>query len=342
MLPALLGSLVVHVGAWGAARLSAQEPERGPAHETRESEPIDLWTGATAALPGSGDASRPVDDRAAPAGSPATPAPAGAAPPRAPVERGAEAGGVEAPPATAATAAPRGQAPPATAATAAPRGQAPPATAATAAPRARAVPRPSAAAPRPGEERRAPAAAGRAVGQARSAAARSSDDAGEGGQGDFGAAGSSAARSLGRAFTRAIPPACQGDPIWATLPPGSAGKARFVIDIDDAGRIASWRPEGEEPPARQLGNLAKRTIALLGGGTFAVARGAVTAGRQTLEVSAVVRAGAGDEETGAPADLAWRFEGGRGRASFAQPGGRHVEIVVQVVRTEVARGTPPG
>ncbi|MGK4006679.1 hypothetical protein WMF31_28925 [Sorangium sp. So ce1036] len=325
MLPALLGSLVVHVGAWGAARLSAQEPERGPAQETRESAPIDLWTGATAALPGSGDASRAVDDRAAPAGSPATPAPAGAAPPRAPVERGAEAGSVEAPPATAA-----------------PRGQAPPATAATAAPRARAAPRPSAAAPRPGEERRAPAAAGRAVGQARSAAARSSDDAGEGGRGDFGAAGSSAVRSLGRAFTRAIPPACQGDPIWATLPPGSAGKARFVIDIDDAGRIASWRPEGEEPPARQLGNLAKRTIALLGGGTFAVARGAVTAGRQTLEVSAVVRAGAGDEETGAPADLAWRFEGGRGRASFAQPGGRHVEIVVQVVRTEVARGAPPG
>ncbi|WP_233562682.1 hypothetical protein, partial [Sorangium cellulosum] len=205
----------------------------------------------------------------------------------------------------------------------------------------RATPRPSVAPRREGEgEERA--ADERAGDPTRSTAARTSGGAGEGGEGNFGAAGSSAVRSLGRAFTRAIPPACQADPSWATLPLGSAGKARIVIDIDDAGHIASWRPEGEEPLARHLGNLAKRTIALLGSGTFAVARGAVTAGKQTLEVSAVIRAGAEDGETGAPADLAWRFEGGRGKASFAQPGGRVVEVVVQVVRTEVARGAPPG
>lgn len=330
MLPALLVSLAVHLGVLGAMRRPAQEPESAPPPETREPEPIDLWTGTTAALPGSGGASRPVGDREAPAGSPASPAPAEAAPPpRAPAEGGAKAGSGTAPPApSAAPSAAATSAASTASATAAPRPQAPPTTTA---PRARA---PS----RPGDGRRVPAAAG----SARAAAARPSADAGEGGEGDFGAAGSSATRSLGRAFTRAIPPACQGDPIWATLPLGNAGKARFVIDIDEAGRIASWRPEGDEPPARQLNNLAKRTIALLGGGTFAVARGAVTAGRQTLEISAVIRAGAGDEGAGAPADLAWRFEGDRGRASFTQPGGRQVEIVVQVVRTEVARGAPPG
>lgn len=326
MLPAFLVSALVHLGAWSSARLSPEVPASDPAEPAAEREPIDLWTGLTAALPGSGGATRPSDarsgrdeagERGEPTSMPAARAPADADGPTAPAERHAEAGGEPAPPMTAA-----------------PHGQA--------APRPTATPRPKAT-PRPAERRREPAANGEAGAPARSAAARTSAGAGEDGEGDFGAVGVSAVRNLGRAFTRAIPPACQADPIWATLPPGSAGKARFVIDIDDAGHIATWRPEpGGEEPARHLSNLAKRTIALLGGGTFAVARGAVTAGKQTLEVSAVVRVGEDAGETGAPADLAWRFEGGRGKASFVQPGGRLVEVVVQVVRTEVARGAPPG
>ncbi|WP_437298727.1 hypothetical protein [Sorangium sp. So ce426] len=328
MLPALLVSALVHLGAWSSARLGPEAPASDPAEPAAEREPIDLWTGLTAALPGSGGAARPSDarsgrdeagERGEPTSMPAARAPADASRPTAPAERPAETGGEPAPPLVRA---------------AAPRGPA--------APRPKATPRPRAT-PRPAERRRDPAATGEAGAPARSAAARTSAGAGEDGEGDFGAAGVSAVRNLGRAFTRAIPPACQADPIWATLPPGSAGKARFVIDIDDAGHIATWRPEpGGEEPARHLSNLAKRTIALLGGGTFAVARGAVTAGKQTLEVSAVVRVGEGAGETGAPADLAWRFEGGRGKASFVQPGGRLVEVVVQVVRTEAARGAPPG
>ncbi|WP_437534274.1 hypothetical protein WME79_09125 [Sorangium sp. So ce726] len=320
MLPALLVSALVHLGAWSSARLSPEVPACDPAEPAAEREPIDLWTGLTAALPGSGGATRPSDargerDEAGERGEltsmPTARAPADASRPTAPAERQAEAGGEPAPPVTAA-------------------------------PRGHAAPRPNAT-PRPAERLREPAANSEAGAPARSAAARTSAGAGEDGEGDFGAVGVSAVRNLGRAFTRAIPPACQADPIWATLPPGSAGKARFVIDIDDAGHIATWRPEpGGEEPARHLSNLAKRTIALLGAGTFAVARGAVTAGKQTLEVSAVVRVGEGAGETGAPADLAWRFEGGRGKASFVQPGGRLVEVVVQVVRTEVARGAPPG
>ncbi|WP_438018987.1 hypothetical protein WMF18_07870 [Sorangium sp. So ce315] len=309
MLPALLVSALVHAGAWGSTGLLRRDVAPPPAAPAEEREPIDIWTGTTAALPGSGGLSRPVDARSAPDSAPAARAPADAARPRPAAERRAEA--VE------------------------------PAPPATAAPRSQAARRPRAA-PAAGEQRRERAAAERAAPPPRSEAARASAGAGEGGQGDFGAAGKSAARSLGRAFTRAIPPACQADPIWATLPLGSAGKARIVIDIDGAGHIASWRPEGEEPPARHLGNLAKRTIALLGSGTFAVAHGSVAAGKQTLEVSAAIRAGSEDGATGAPADLAWRFEGGRGKASFAQPGGRLVEVVVEVIRTEVARGAPPG
>ncbi|WP_441288138.1 hypothetical protein ACSRUE_39975 [Sorangium sp. KYC3313] len=320
MVPALLVSAIVHLGAWSSARLGPEVPASDPAEPAAQREPIDLWTGLTAALPGSGGAARPSDarggrdeagERGEPTSMPAARSPADASRPTAPAEHPSEASGAPAPPVAAA-----------------PRGQA--------------TPRPKAT-PRPAARRREPAANGEAGAPARSAAARTSAGAGEDGEGDFGAAGVSAVRNLGRAFTRAIPPACQADPIWATLPPGSAGKARFVIDIDDAGHIATWRPEpGGEEPARHLSNLAKRTLALLGGGTFAVARGAVTAGKQTLEVSAVVRVGEGAGETGAPADLAWRFEGGRGKASFVQPGGRLVEVVVQVVRTEAARGAPPG
>ncbi|MGK3996112.1 hypothetical protein [Sorangium sp. So ce1024] len=333
MLPALLVSALVHLGAWGSAGMWRGDAAPPPAAPAEEREPIDIWTGTTAALPGSGAAERPADERGAPDSAPAARAPADAARSRSADERGAP------------DSAPAARAP---ADTTRPRPTeerraeaVEPAPPATAAPRSQAARRPGAA-PAAGEQRRERGAAARAASPPRSEAARASAGAGEGGQGDFGAAGNSAVRSLGRAFTRAIPPACQADPIWATLPLGSAGKARIVIDVDDAGHIASWRPEGEEPLARHLGNLAKRTIALLGRGTFAVARGSVTAGKQTLEVRAVIRAGAEDGATGAPADLAWRFEGGRGKASFAQPGGRLVEVVVEVVRTEVAKGAPPG
>ena len=165
--------------------------------------------------------------------------------------------------------------------------------------------------------------------------------AGEGsGRGEFGAEGAGAVRSLGRAFTRAIPPACQADVAWGALPAGSAGSVRIIVEIDETGHIAGWKPEGSGPSAH-LGNLVKRTIALLRSGTFAVRGGAVTAGRQTLELGAVVSDAAAPEE-GAADSLAWRFEDGRGAASFTQASGRHVEISLRVIRTEVAQAGPPG
>jgi hypothetical protein len=73
-----------------------------------------------------------------------------------------------------------------------------------------------------------------------------------------------------------------------------------------------------------------------------VARGAVAAGRQTLEISAVVGESAAEGDTGSAAALAFRFDDGRGEAAFTQPGGRRIEVTLRVVRTEVAAARPPG
>jgi hypothetical protein len=148
-------------------------------------------------------------------------------------------------------------------------------------------------------------------------------------------------RSLGRAFTRAIPPACQADAVWRSLPPGSAGTARIVLEVDAEGRIAGWKPEGESV-APHFEGLVKRTLLLLRSGTFAIQGGAVTAGSQTLEISAAVSDVAAEPEEPAAVDLAWRFEDGRGTASFTQAGGRRVEIRLRVVHAVLRGAEPPG
>lgn len=153
--------------------------------------------------------------------------------------------------------------------------------------------------------------------------------------GDFGAEGEvSSARDLGRAFTRAIPPACQADAAWAALPTGAAGAVDVEIAIDAAGRIVGSRTLGDDPPPLHLAGLVRRTVALLGAGTFAVQSGSVSAGTQTIRVRAVV-SDVPDDEEGGEAGLAYEYQGKRGLAGFTQPGGRHVEVRTEVLRVTV-------
>jgi hypothetical protein len=80
------------------------------------------------------------------------------------------------------------------------------------------------------------------------------------GGGSFGAEGPGSVRDLGKAFTRAIPPACQADPAWSKLAPGDAGVLEVTISIDDTGHITGFKPaEGDAP--KQLVALVKRTLA---------------------------------------------------------------------------------
>jgi len=141
-------------------------------------------------------------------------------------------------------------------------------------------------------------------------------------------------RDLGRAFTRAIPPACQADAIWGTLAPGDAGTVELTITIDPTGRIQGYELLGDAPP-KQLEHLAKRTLALLKAGTFALQSGSVSEGRERLRIRATTSDTAAGEETGGPAGLSFAYDGKKGKAGFTQSNGRHVEILVEVVEVKL-------
>ena len=144
-------------------------------------------------------------------------------------------------------------------------------------------------------------------------------------------------RDLGRALTRAIPPACDSDPVWASLPIGPAGKLEVVVHIDESGHISGAEPRGAVQP-RALVNILRRTIPLLQAGTFAVREGATAAGDEILELSATVSdASDASDASGAPNQLAFEYARGKGKARFTQSSGRHVEVGVRVVRIEIAR-----
>ena len=335
--PAILLSVVAHLALLAAVGLAPAV--RGEPVEARpEVAPVDVWAGTTAALPGSGG-ERTYDvevGAGGPGAAPATALPHAAAAQAAAVKE-------EAP---AVREAPVVKAKPVVKPARAPRREegGDEAQAAEERPAMKVSP---AANPRPAATGRSlpgtaePGAQAAAAGPGGELGVASPGGGGEGsGRGEFGAEGAGAVRSLGRAFTRAIPPACQADKAWGALPAGSAGSARIVVEIDEAGHITGWKPEGAGP-SQPLENLVKRTVALLRSGTFAVRGGAVTAGRQTIEISAVVSDAAAPEE-GAVDSLAWRFEEGRGAASFTQASGRHVAITLRVVRTEVAEAGPPG
>ena len=84
-------------------------------------------------------------------------------------------------------------------------------------------------------------------------------------------------RDLRRAFTRAVPAACQSDAAWAALPQGDAGSVEVAITVDDGGHPTSAEPRGVDPPKILVG-LLRRTFPLLQAGTFAIQGGTVGAG----------------------------------------------------------------
>ena len=146
--------------------------------------------------------------------------------------------------------------------------------------------------------------------------------------GPFGAEGPSAVRSLGRAFTRAIPAACQADPGWGKLPAGDAGAIEIAISIDETGHITGYKPLASDPP-KQLLALVKRTIALLDAGTFAL-KGNVGAGVEVLRI----HAGVCDRDAAEAGGVA-AHSFGEGKAAFTPESGRHVEVTLRVVKVDV-------
>jgi hypothetical protein len=181
--------------------------------------------------------------------------------------------------------------------------------------------------PGDGDAKPAPPASPRTT--KRKAGGGAEGDSGDGARsGPFGAEGPSAVRSLGRAFTRAIPAACQSDASWGKLPAGDAGSIEVAITVDESGHITGYKPLDHDPP-KQLVALVKRTLSLLDAGTFAL-KGSTGAGVEVLRIQAGVSDVAADEAGGATA-----LSFGEGKAAFTQDSGRHVEVTLRVVKVEV-------
>jgi hypothetical protein len=157
---------------------------------------------------------------------------------------------------------------------------------------------------------------------------------GEGRPGGMQAGGPLAPRELSRAFTRAIPIAVSGDPVWSTLPLGNAGTFDLKVVLGEDGRIATATPDRAVPPHLQL--IGERTVKLLGAGTFAI-RAQPGAGMQVLRIgvtlSSVESAGAEDPSQAGAYGLGYEppRDGKPGEARFTLRSGRHVSVSVRVL-----------
>lgn len=174
--------------------------------------------------------------------------------------------------------------------------------------------------------------------RAMAAAAAGKDSTGARG-GRFGAAGVlPGVRDLAKAFTRALPRAASGDPLWSKLPLGPAGGFHVVIRIDDQRRIASAKPDEKTlPPVLQ--HLLDRTILLLRGGQFALDRSAVTSGSEKLHVELAISMRAPSDQIDVnPSDtveLGFKppTQSHPGVGYFTLASGRHVEAKVTLEPT---------
>lgn len=196
-----------------------------------------------------------------------------------------------------------------------------------------------------GSKKPEPAASSKAqASQGAEAAPAASAAAGLGGKdttgGSFGAVGVPGARDMGRAYNQAIPAACAADPVWAELPLGEVGTIRVMLEIGADGRLLSWKALDENAP-KALQNMAKRSYAMLQSGIFSLKPGGLSAGRQTLQVSALVGMTDKPLPEGGQIELSQHFEKGEGSSSFVQASGREVKFKVKVLKVEVLEPSSP-
>jgi hypothetical protein len=99
----------------------------------------------------------------------------------------------------------------------------------------------------------------------------------------FGAVGVRSASDLATTFTRAFPQAASADPIWPTVPFGSAGSADLTLVLDEEGHLAQSAIGGSPSAALRRG--IERTLTLLGVDRPFTARTAVTRMRVTAHLT---------------------------------------------------------
>ena len=143
-------------------------------------------------------------------------------------------------------------------------------------------------------------------------------------------------RNLAAAFARGIPIANSGYAAWKTLPLGLAGTVDVTLAVDEGGKIASVRVHDADRAPAHMRELVDRTMLMLRAGRFSLSQAGVTAGDETLRLTATISmTDAGPQEDGPGGAFAL----GHRRPTREQPGmamftlssGRHVEVEVRIV-----------
>ncbi len=137
----------------------------------------------------------------------------------------------------------------------------------------------------------------------------------------YGAVGDRSAVDLVVAISRAFPQAASTDPVWATVPLGSAGEAEMEIDRDASGNVVRWSLDSGASGA--LRRAMVRTMALVTGRAL-LARGPTTKLRLSARVSTdAVRDGADSVYA-----LHSEHEGRNASAYFSLSIGRRIDLVL--------------
>jgi hypothetical protein len=136
------------------------------------------------------------------------------------------------------------------------------------------------------------------------------------------------ARGFAKAFTRALPAANNGDPIWGQLPLGPVGSVRVTVTVGTDRTIEDGRVlDKPRKPPLHLARLVDRTLIFLRGGRFALTGGG--AGTEILRLDVTL-----SERAKNDGPLALGFEaptpGNPGRAYFQLAAGRFVEARVVI------------
>jgi hypothetical protein len=156
---------------------------------------------------------------------------------------------------------------------------------------------------------------------AASAASGAPGDPGSASAALFGAVGERAAVDLATAFTRGFPQAASADPVWSTVPFGSAGEATVMITIDATGHVTDVSVTSAPAPLRA--GIA-RTVALIRARSF-TSRAATT----RLVIAAHVSPDqVHDGLHGDVFALGGSFIGGQGNAFFALNIGRRIDLTI--------------
>jgi hypothetical protein len=143
--------------------------------------------------------------------------------------------------------------------------------------------------------------------------------------------------SLGKAFTKALSAAAHRDTAWDDLPLGNAGSVRVTITTDDEGKITNTEIADREHVKQLFVRLVQNTVFRLGAGQFALSKGDVKAGTESLKIEVTLATGKSDPDADDPrhtTDIGFEppSAGKPGRSYFTHASGRTFEAKVTIER----------